>query len=79
MNKKDVKLIVKTLVKGMGAMGAVKIVRNVSPYEGIFGSIACGTFAFFAAMAAQDMIETQLLKCELILKNMSNGTDFVVF
>lgn len=79
MNKYDTKVIAKTLIKGVGAIGAVKIVHNLTPYEGVFGTIACGTFTFFAAMAAQDMIEDQLLKCEKILQNMGNGTDFVVF
>ena len=79
MNKYDTKVIVKTLIKGAGAIGAAKIVHNLTPYEGVFGTIACGTFTFFAAMAAQDMIEDQLLKCEKILQNMGNGTDFVVF
>lgn len=79
MNKYDTKAIAKAVIKGIGAVGAVKIVHNLTPYEGVFGTIACGTFTFFAAMAAQDMIESQLLKCEAVLHNMSNGADFVVF
>lgn len=75
----DVKNIIKTGVKVLGGVGAIKIVRNITPYEGIFGTVACGTFAFFAAMAAQDMIEGQMLKCEEVLRHMSNGGDMVIF
>lgn len=78
MDKRKVKNIIKTGIKMLGGIGAVKIVHNISPYEGIFGSIACGTFTFFAVMAAQDMIEGQLLKCEEIIKHMENGEDFIV-
>ena len=80
MNKKDVKNLVRFGIKALGGIGAVKIVRNITPYEGVIGTIACGTFAFFAAMAAQDMIDGQMMKCEAILQQLANnGGDMVVF
>lgn len=78
MNKRKVRKVIMAGFELLGGIGAAKIVNNISPYEGIFGSIACGTFAFFAAMAAQDMIEGQLLKCEEVLKYiMENNKDFI--
>ena len=80
MNKKDMKNLVRFGIKALGGIGAAKIVHNISPYEGVVGTIACGTFAFFAAMAAQDMIDSQMLKCETILQQLANnGGDMVVF
>lgn len=79
MDKKDIKKLVRVGIKTLGGIGAVKIVHNISPYEGVFGSLACGTFAFFASMAAMDMIEDQLLQCEKILAQMSNNETMVVF
>lgn len=78
MNQKDVKALIRTGVKVLGGIGAIKIIHNISPYEGVFGSIACGTFAVFAAMAVQDMIDDQMLKCEKILEQITNGGDVVV-
>lgn len=77
MDKKKLKNVVKTGIKALGGLGAAKIVYNIMPYEGPLGTVACGTFAFFAVMATQDMIEGQLLKCERILKEIENGADFI--
>lgn len=80
MNKRDVKNLVRFGIKSLGAIGAIKIVHNITPYEGVVGTIACCTFAFFAAMAAQDMIEGQMLKCEAILQQIANNNgEMVVF
>lgn len=79
MNKRDAKALVKVGIKALGGIGAVKIVHNLTPYEGVFGTICCGTTAFFAALAMQDVIDKQMLKCEQILENLANGGDMVVF
>lgn len=80
MNKRDAKNLIRFGIKAIGGVGAVKIIRNITPYEGVIGTLACGTFAFFAAMAAQDMIDGQMLKCEAILQQLANnGGEMVIF
>lgn len=79
MTNRDAKNLIRFGIKAVGGIGAAKIVHNLTPYEGVFGTIACGTFMFFAAMAAQDMIDNQLLKCEKILASIENGGEMVIF
>lgn len=78
MSNREVKDLAKLGIKTLGTVGAIKIIRNITPYEGVFGSIACGTFAFFAAMAVQDMIDDQMLKCEKILEHLDDNSAVVI-
>lgn len=79
MNSKDVKNIVKTGVNLVATVGVFKILRNITPYEGPFGTIACGTASFFIGLAMQDVVENQMMKCERILQGLANGDQMVVF
>lgn len=77
-NRRDIRNLVKFGLEMLGGVGAAKIVQNISPYEGIFGTLACSTFGFFIGMATVDMIDEQFLKCEKILAAITNGEEMVV-
>lgn len=79
MNAKDVKTIAKTGVNLIATLGVFKILRNITPYEGPFGTIACATATFFIGLAMQDVIDDQMMKCERILQGLANGDQMVVF
>ena len=79
MDKKDMKNIVKAGVKFMALTGTAKFMRNIMPYEGVFGTAACLTATFFVGLAMNDVVDAQMLKCEKILEGLSNGDQMVIW